>query len=374
MEETAVPRGRIALFLPKVEDGGAENVMLQLGASFRARGHDVDLVVGVPGGPLEFKIPRAVRVVDLAAPRTLHALPALIRYLRRERPRALLSTLEHSNILATWGGRLALARTRIVLREARVLLPREQRGAWRTEALYLAMRGFYRAANAVVAVSKSVADSLRNDLGLPSHRIHTIYNPVVTDDLPEKAAAPLDDPWFAPGAPPVVLGVGRLVAQKDFGTLIRAFAKVRTQRAARLVILGEGADRGALERLAHELGVAPDVRLPGFEKNPFRYMQRATVFALSSLLEGLPGVLIQAMACGCRVASTDSPGGSREILDGGALGPLVAPGDWQALAAGIGGLLDDASRTPARPSYPLARFSERTTVDEYLRVLGVGPN
>jgi len=372
-DSTSAP-ARLALFLPKLEDGGAENVMLQLSASFRARGHEVDLVVAVPGGPLEFRIPPNVRVVDLAATRAVAALPALVRYLRRERPRALLSTLEHSNIIATGAGKLALTGTRVVLREARVLLPPEQRNGWRTTALHLGMRGFYRAANAIVAVSKSVADSLRNDLGLPADRIHTIYNPVVTADLPQKAAAPLEDPWFAPGAPPVVLGVGRLVAQKDFPTLIRAFAKVRAQRPARLVILGEGEDRGALEALARQLGVGDDVRLPGFERNPFRYMQRATVFALSSVLEGLPGVLIQAMACGCRVISTDSPGGSREILEDGALGPLVKPGDVEGLAHGLATLLADADRTPGRRSYPLARFSERETVDEYLRVLGVGAN
>jgi len=364
----------VALFLPKLEDGGAENVMLQLGASFQARGHAVDLVVGVPGGPLEFKIPAGVRVVDLAAPRTVRALPALIRYLRRERPRALLSTLEHSNILATWAGALSRTGTRVVLREARVMLPAAQRHGWRTAVLHLAMRGFYRAASAIVAVSRSVAESLRDDLGIPPERIHTIYNPVVTAELPRLAAAPLDDPWFAPGAPPVVLGVGRLVAQKDFPTLLRAFATVRAQRPARLVILGEGADRGALDALTRQLGIDADVRMPGFERNPFRYMQRATVFALSSVLEGLPGVLIQAMACGCRVISTDSPGGSREILEDGALAPLVPVGDDQALARGILGLLDDAAASPGRKNYPLARFSEDATVNQYLQVLGVGAN
>jgi glycosyltransferase involved in cell wall biosynthesis len=362
---------RLALFLPKLDDGGAENVMLQLCASFRARGHEVDLVVGVPGGPLEFKIPSEVNVVNLAARRTASAFPALIGYLRRHRPAALLSTLEHSNVLAAWAAFLARTRTRVVLREARVLLSDGARDL-KTHALYLAMRGSYRVASAIVAVSKGVAHSLNRDLGIPHDRIHTIYNPVLTADLPAKAASPLDDAWFAPGAPPVVLGVGRLVAQKDFPTLLRAFAQVRAQRPARLVILGEGEDRTALEALASQLGVQADVRFPGFERNPFRYMQRATVFALSSVLEGLPGALIQAMACGCRVISTDCPGGSREILEDGTLAPLVPVGDVDAMARGISALLEDAARSPGRRSYPLARFSERETVDAYLRVLGVG--
>jgi glycosyltransferase involved in cell wall biosynthesis len=232
------------------------------------------------------------------------------------------------------------------------------------------MRTFYRSAHAVVAVSRAVADSLQRGLGLLPERIATIYNPVVTPDLFRKAEAPVDDPWFAPDAPPVVMGMGRLVPAKDFATLLRAFARVRAARPAHLLILGEGAERAALESLARELGVAGDVRFAGYDHNPFRFLARASVFALSSIYEGLPGALIQAMACGCRVISTDNDGGSREILDGGALAPLVPPGDPEALARGIGALLDDAARGPARVRYPLDRFSEAGTVDAYLRVLG----
>jgi glycosyltransferase involved in cell wall biosynthesis len=363
---------RLALFLPTLDDGGAERVMLQLGASFSARGHAVDLVLAVPGGPLESQIPAGVRVVDLAARRSARALPALVRYLASERPRALLSTLEHSNILAVWAGFLSRTRARIVLREANVLLPKDQMRGWKPHVVHALMRRFYRSASAIVAVSESVAESLIDGLGLPRQRVRTIYNPVVTPELAKKAAAPLDDPWFAPGAPPVVLGVGRLAPQKDFATLVRAFAQVRAQRPARLVILGEGEERASLEALAGQLGVQGDVRLAGYDHNPFRYMQRSSVFALSSIFEGLPGALIQAMACGCRVISTDCPGGSKEILEGGALGPLVPMRDPQALAAGISTLLNDADQNPARLRHPVERFTEQATVDEYLRVLGVG--
>jgi glycosyltransferase involved in cell wall biosynthesis len=226
----------------------------------------------------------------------------------------------------------------------------------------------------VVAVSRSVAQSLVDRLGLPAHQVHTIYNPIVTADLEARASAPLpaDDPWFAPGAPPVVLAVGRMAPEKDYPTLLRAFAKVRAQRPARLLILGEGKERPALQALTQELAIGADVRMPGFEQNPLRYMRRATVFALSSVWEGLPGALIQGMACGTRAISTDCPGGSREVLQDGALGPLVPPGDVDGFARGILGLLADADRGPPRVQYPLERFSERVTVDDYLRVLGVG--
>jgi glycosyltransferase involved in cell wall biosynthesis len=366
---------RLALFLPTLDDGGAERVMLQLAASFSARGRAVDLVVAVPGGPLDAQVPPGPRVVSLVASRTILALPALIRYLRRERPVALLSTLEHANVLAIGAGALARAGVPIVLREANVLLPRAVLGR-QARLLRGLMRRAYRRADRIVAVSSSVATSLSEELELEAGRIRTIYNPIVTAALHEKARAPLDDPWFAPGAPPVVLGVGRLAPQKDFSTLIRAFAQLRAGRQARLVILGEGPARRPLEELTRQLGIAADVKLPGHDHNPFRYMSRASVFALSSIYEGLPGALIQAMACGCRVISTDGPGGAREVLENGAVGPLVPPGDPGALARGLSALLDDARTGPPRVRHRVDRFSEKAAVDAYLEVLGAnrGPS
>jgi glycosyltransferase involved in cell wall biosynthesis len=363
---------RLALFLPALDDGGAERVMLQLAASFSARGRAVDLVVAVPGGPLDAQVPPGARVVSLGASRTILALPALIRYLRRERPGALLSTLEHANVLAIGAGAFARAGVPIVLREANVLLPRPELGR-RARLLRGLMRRAYRAADRIVAVSRSVARSLSEELGLDARCIRTIYNPIVTAALREKATAPLDDPWFSPGSPPVVLGVGRLAPQKDFPTLIRAFAQLRAERQARLVILGEGPERRGLEALTRQLGVAADVKLPGYDHNPFRYMSRASVFALSSIYEGLPGALIQAMACGCRVISTDGPGGAREVLEDGedgTLGPLVPPRDPGALARGISALLEEARTGPPRVPHRVDRFSEKAAVDAYLDVLG----
>lgn len=365
----------IALFLPRLDDGGAERVMLQLGGAFSARGHAVDLVVAIPGGPLEPRVPSGVRLVDLGARRSIEALPALARHVRRERPFALLSTLEHSNILAVWAVKLARTSTRTVLREASVLLPRDRMRGLRPHVQRVLMRHVYPMASAVVAVSKSVEDDLVTGLGLRRDHVRTIYNPVVESGLEAKANEPLDDPWFLRGAPPVILGVGRLSPEKDFATLIRAFAEVRAKRPARLVILGEGKERGALESLARELGVDADVRLPGYDVNPFRYMRRSPVFVLSSLYEGLPGALIQAMACGCRVVGTDCPGGVRETIDLAAApgaGILVPMGAPSRIAAAALKLLDDAERGPERVAHRVEPFSERASVDAYLDVLRGG--
>jgi len=220
----------------------------------------------------------------------------------------------------------------------------------------------------VVAVSNQVADDLTKTVGLDRQSVTTIYNPVVDDDLRASAAEELENAWFGPGAAPVILGVGRLTEQKDFATLIRAFAGVRAQREARLVILGEGRLREDLEELASKLGIQQDVALPGFVKNPFQYMARASVLVLSSEYEGLPGVLIQAMACGCPVVSTDCPGGSAEILADGKYGALVGVGDADAMTAAVLAELDN----PADRNTLLRRaedFSVEQAGTNYLALL-----
>jgi glycosyltransferase involved in cell wall biosynthesis len=362
---------RLALFLPALHDGGAEQVMLTLGRSIAARGHVVDLVVGVSSGPLTQSVPQGLRVVHLGARRTIVSLPALVRYLRRARPTTLLSTLEHGNILSVTAGFLSRTGVRVVVREAAPVLPASQIVGGKHRLQRALQKCLYPWASMAIGVSQGVSDGLVRELGLPPHKVRTIYNPIIPADLAARAAAPVDDPWFAPGAPPVVLAAGRLAPEKDFGTLLRAFTRVREQRRARLVILGEGRERASLEALARELGISSDCRLPGFESNPFRYMQRCAVFALSSLFDGLPGALILAMACGCHVVATDCPGGVREILQDGALGRLVPVRNPEALAYALVTLLDVAARGPARVRHPVERFTEESTVTEYLQALGV---
>ncbi len=218
-----------------------------------------------------------------------------------------------------------------------------------------------------MAVSRGAADDLARTLGIPRERVEVVYNPVITPAILARAKMALDHPWFAPGQPPVIIGVGRLTRQKDFPTLIRAFAEVRRQRSARLIILGEGEERAALEALIAELGVGDDVSLPGFHENAMAYMARAALFVLSSAWEGLPTVLIEALAAGTRVVSTDCPSGPREILQGGRLGALVPVGDSGALARAMTDALDRASETV--PFDALTPFTRDAAVDNYLRLI-----
>jgi glycosyltransferase involved in cell wall biosynthesis len=197
--------------------------------------------------------------------------------------------------------------------------------------------------------------------------VQVIYNPVITQAALAVARQKPDHPWLGPNQPPVILGAGRLTAQKDFGTLIRAFAKLRQQERARLIILGEGEDRPGLEALAEELGVRPEVDLPGFRADAMAYMAHSALFVLSSAWEGLPTVLIEALAAGTPVVATDCPSGPDEILQGGRLGTLVPVGDHLQLAEAM---LDTLRRRPGPiAAETLAPFTRDVAVDNYLRLI-----
>lgn len=384
-----IANGVIALFVANLSGGGAQRRTLTLAHAFAARGHRVHLVVVRSDGSLQSALSPCIQLVRLES--RLFRLPvvrsirrlqvgasmlALARYLQQERPDVLLAAASHVNLAAAWACRLARTGTRLVLRVSNHL----SRSAWNWKRLPRPLlpvfaRLFYPWADAIIAVSEDVAHDLSRVTGIPHERIATIPNPVVTPELEEKARAPLDHPWYRPSQPPVILGVGRLATQKDFPTLLRAFARLRSRRPVRLVILGDGkGDRRArLAALAQQLEIADDVELPGWVENPYPYMARSAAFVLSSAWEGLPGALIEAMACGCPVVSTDCPGGAAEILDGGAYGPLVPVGDDTALAAAVEVVLD---RPPDRERLrERARcYSVECAAEHYLDVLlgGVG--
>lgn len=369
----ARPVPRIAVFLQDLYGGGAERVMLTLAAGLHARGVEVDLVLIRREGAYAAEIPDGVRVVELGTGRMVQSIAALARYLWRARPDALLTALVHVNVGALLAAAAAPRRIRVVVTEHnQISRNHAELGSRTLKAAYALVRHLYPRAAAVVAVSSGVADDLSRFSGIGRDRIRVIHNPIVTPDLAARAAESPDDPrlapWFREGEPPVFVGVGRLSAQKDFETLLRAFARLREERPARLVVLGEGDGRGGLERLAADLGVAEDVRLPGFAANPYAYMARAAGFVLSSRFEGLPTVLVEAMACGTPVAATDCPSGPREILEDGALGPLVPVGAAEALSRAMEQLLDRPV-PPERLTARAADFGTGRAVDRYLDLL-----
>jgi glycosyltransferase involved in cell wall biosynthesis len=212
-------------------------------------------------------------------------------------------------------------------------------------------------ANRIVSVSEGTADDFVRMSGISRDRIQVIYNPVLSPSLLRRATEPLDHPWFQEGQPPVIVGVGRLIPQKDFRNLICAFALLRKSLESRLLILGEGEQRSMLEGLVRELDLGDSVSMPGVSPNPYAYLKRASLFTLSSACEALPTVLIEAMGCGCPVVSTNCPNGPSEILRGGAYGALVPVGDSRLLADAMLRSLQ-SSRHPFPPEALQAYESE----------------
>jgi len=370
----------IAIYIYGPSGGGATRRTLTLAGGFARRGHRVDLVVVCAEGPLAGDLPDGVRLVvldsaliRLAGPKRRRRIKAsglaLARYLWRERPDVLLSAANHVHLTAVIAARLSRAPVRVVLRVSNHLTGSHLGDSKRLRPHRLKFaRRVYGMADAAIAVSQGIADDIVEYTALSREQVCAVTNPTYTPEIESAAASPLDHAWLSAGSPPLLLGAGRLAPAKDFATLLRAFARVRARRPVHLVILGEGGQRRALEQQLHELGIEADVELPGFFDNPFAWMSRASLFVLSSAWEGSPGVLVEAMACGCPVVSTNCPSGPDEILDAGRYGRLVPVGDDAALADAIVESLDatiDREALQARAR----EFDVDRAVERYLDVL-----
>jgi len=410
MTDQNTQSARIAFLLDSLSGGGAEKVVLNLAGGFADAGYLADLLICKMKGALLNQIPSNVNVVQLKAAMPLrgavsafsadHAslrpflgmsatlskvpgifkfLPAIIRYLKSNQPAALLSALPKANINAVLAGQYCGGTTRIVVGVHANYSAHGRLGKKKNEIIdgyMLTMtRRYYRRADAVVAVSRGAEKDVCEYLGLPRERVTSVYNPVATRNSQVLCNEAPDHPWFEPGSVPVILGVGRFDVQKDFPLLLDAFARVREQRAVRLVLLGGDVTSGEQQSLqkelvvqAERLGVAHDLDMPGFVDNPLSYLNRAAVFVLSSRYEGFGNVLVEALLCGCPVVSTDCPSGPAEILENGKYGELVPVGDKYKLADAICRTLD----TPPDKEFLRVRgseFSVENAVERYCRVL-----
>jgi len=357
---------RLSILVPLNTWGGIERKILILCREFLALGVQPELIL-TRGGKVPYpdEFPPEVEIINLQSGGKLDAVPRLIRHLRQSDSRALLTAKDHANkvgVLARRFGRLDLP---VFLKVTNTLSQTLRRPAKRYTARWL-----YPWADKVVAISQGVKNDLVDEFGMNPSQIQVIYNPMFTPDFPERISAPVEHPWFSPGQLPVFLGAGRLTVQKDFPTLVKAFALVRSDRPCRLVILGEGVEREAILKCAAELGVADDVDLPGFVPDPIPWMARAAGFVLSSRFEGLGNVLVEAMATGTPVVATDCPSGPAEILEKGRYGSLSAVGDVKGLAAGM---LSVLCSPPDRSLliFGAERFRSRRIAEEYLALMGI---
>ena len=394
----------VAFLLNDFAFGGAERVVITLCNAMATRGIRVELLLSKKQGPLIDTLSDAVEITLLPAsgrwrwmpaltklaktspalrsyllaqspPGFVRRLPALRDYLRKERPDALFSTLTGNNLLAAWAAELAKVPTRIVLRIATTLsvdFAQDRKASPPVSPALL--RQWYPRAHRIVCVSQGVKRDLESFIGRAVPSAETIYNPLDLQRIAHLSKAPVAHSWLNGEGIDCIVALGRLEPAKDYSTLLRAFARLDAERPSRLIILGEGSERGKLSALAEELGIADRVDLHGNVTNPFSFLAHADLYVLSSAYEGCPNALMEAMACGCRVVSTDCPSGPRELLQDGAIGPLVPVGDAETLAAAMAAELTSPV-TPENTKTHAAEYALPSIVERYLKTLYPnGPN
>ncbi len=324
-------RAKIAFFLPGLNDGGAERVFVNLSKAFAQSGYEVEILLLIRQGPYLSEIPSGIKIVELDL-RGFKAFWLLMKYVLQHRPRVIISALPAANILAST--------LRVIFKDVRVVVTehaffsvyRRIAYHWKTRMRNRIMRQVLRFSDRYVAVSNGAADDLASETGIPRDQIDVIYNPLDLDDIDVKASEEVGHPWLKNKDIPVILSAGRLQAPKDFSTLFKAVKEISDLR---LIILGRGALEGSLKAEVEALGISDRVDFAGFVINPYAYMSKVDIFVLSSHYEGFGYVLVEAMACGTPVLSSDCPGGPTEILEGGVYGTLVPVGDVEAMVQGI---------------------------------------
>ncbi len=362
---------RIGIVIYSLAGAGAERVSVNLAQEFRAAGHTVDFVLAQGEGELMVEVPpdSGLHVARSVGARAWRA--AIAQYVDTQAPDVLLAMMEGAGVLSIQAVRRGDLPVYVV---SHIHFSRHCRHAsrWKERWLMpLAARWYLPRAAGVIGVSRGVSEDIRRTAGLKRDKVHTIYNPILTEEFYRKAAEPLDHPWFVSERDWLtVVTVGRLTEQKDHETLLRAISEADRQRAVRLVVLGQGNRREELEALVEELGIAQIVEFAGFDPNPYRYIAAADVFALSSRWEGFGNVLVEALACGTNVVSANCPSGPSEVLGEGEYGELVPVADSGALGRGIVAAASHPAET-GRLSQHLQKFKAAPVAREYLYVMGL---
>ncbi|WP_199456730.1 MULTISPECIES: glycosyltransferase [unclassified Marinobacter] len=359
---------RIAFFIPDLRGGGAERVCLLLAREFLAKGHDVDLVLLRKQGMLLDQLPAEARVFDLRASRVRKGFLPLVRYLKSEQPDALLASMWPLTTLSVVAARAALYTGKVVVSEHSALSCSPQNAGLSGMALRASMRWVHAHADGVIGVSKGVVKDLHG-LGLPAKSGLVIHNPVAISDemtIPDSWAS---HPWVNAPKSQRLLAVGSIKPAKDYPTLLRGIKKVvDSGKDVSLLILGVGPLQNQLEMQCREMGIAEHVHFGGFVNSPGPFYRAAGLFILSSAWEGFGNVIVEAMAAGTPVVSTDCRSGPAEILEYGRYGRLVPVADVAALANAIIGSLEATHNAEALKARA-AEFTPEKIAQKYLDIL-----
>jgi glycosyltransferase involved in cell wall biosynthesis len=358
----------IAFFLQDLDGGGAERAIVALAGEIAKQGCTADFVVGDGASDYRSEVSSEVHVHDFATRSSLLVFCRLVAYLRRRSPAVVMSALDACNIMLVVAAGLAGYKGRtIISQRAVVIASHDELTPFRRMLTRLLQRLFFRHADALISNSHAAASEVQALLGVPADKIVTIHNAVDADRINRLASEPHSDHLFLKDQAPLIVSVGSLTKRKDMGTLIKAFAAVKAQRQAHLVIIGKGPEGHKIESLISDLGLSANAHLPGFDANPYKWMAAAAVFVSSSTAEGFPNVIAEALALGRSIVATDCPGDTAELLGHGKWGRLVPVGDPERMAGAILAALDDPN--PPNGRIRAADFSPANTVGAYLKVL-----
>jgi len=359
----------ISFFIPDLSLGGAEQVTVTIVNGLTELGHNVELLVSRFKGRLRSKLANEVTVIELKPSRTpvlgvAANIPALISYLRRMDPEVLFSHMSHVSVVCLAINRFVDINTMIIPTEHKAVgsAPGSTIKSRTVQAL---MPYLYPTADHIVAVSEGVANSVVDQTATAPNKVSVLPNPVDLETIRDRAEDTVDDDWLVDDQLEVILFVGRLEAQKSLETWLNTFKRVyKDNPNVRGIIAGSGSKREELQSTANHLGIENVVRFPGYIDNPYAYMSKASIFLLTSIYEGLPTVIIEALACGCPVVATDCPSGPREILENGEFGRLAPVGDVEHLAEAVTVTLDNPQ--PSKKLHQRAdRYSPTTVIQEY---------
>jgi len=348
--------------------GGIAHNTIRLTRELIQRGYDVDLVLTTKGGKYVSRLPDGLNVINLDSIRQATGILGLIRYLRHVKPKALISARDSSNIICILAKRLANSETRLIISvRTHMSIHYSKVKSLKKKLIPYLAKITYPFTDELVTVSEGVAKNLSEVVNYPQKDINVIYNPIVDENLVKKSEETVQEKWFDLDTP-LIINVGRLREQKDYPTMFKAFKNLLYDMDARLVILGDGKQKDRLKQMSKKLGINQKVKFLGFVDNPYKYLSKADLFVLSSRWEGFGNVVVEALAVGTPVVSTDCPSGPAEILDYGNYGKLVPVGDYEALSNSIKKSLTkshDESRLKKRAQ----EFSVEKCADKYLSLI-----
>lgn len=358
----------VAFFLMDLDGGGAERAIISLAGEIAKRDINVDLVVGDASSRYRSEVSPGVNLIDFETRSKWGVFIKLLDYLKIGRPSAIMSALDPANVILFFASTFAFYRGRVVVSQRAVIdASLDELRPGRRFIMNSLLKFCFPRANKVVSNSFAASAEVVERWNVSPSKLATIQNSIDLERIQSLANEPVEDFKGVDPSVPLVIAVGSLSERKDFGTLIRAFALVSSQRDVQLLILGEGSQRPMLESMARELEVTNKIHFPGFDQNPYKWIKMSSVFVSSSTGEGFPNVLAEALSLGRQIVATDCPGDTSRLLESGKWGRLVPVGDHSAMATEIMAALD----------FPLsnvgtaraADFSPSRNAHEYVRIL-----